>query len=44
MNGTAREAIGFYEKVSDAENLGVLTLGDMTASPDSPLPGAAKNL
>ncbi|SEJ29425.1 PhnB protein [Bhargavaea ginsengi] len=44
LNGTARDAIGFYEKVFDAENLGVLTFGDMPASPESPFPEDAKNL
>jgi PhnB protein len=44
LNGNAKEAIGFYEKVFDAENLGVLTFGDMPVSPESPFPENAKDL
>lgn len=44
LNGNAREAIGFYEKVFQAENLGVITFGEMPASPDFPLPEDARDL
>lgn len=44
LNGNAREAIGFYEKVFHAENLGVITFGEMPASPDFPLAEDAKDL
>lgn len=44
LNGNAREAIGFYEKVFHAENLGVITFGEMPASQDFPLPEDAKDL
>ncbi|MFP7298734.1 VOC family protein [Neobacillus niacini] len=44
LNGNAREAIGFYEKVFHAENLGVITFGEMPADPDSPFPEDAKDL
>lgn len=44
LNGNAREAIGFYEKVFHAENLGVITFGEMPTSPDSPFPEDAKDL
>jgi PhnB protein len=44
LNGNAREAIGFYEKVFQAENLGVITFGEMPTTPDSPFPEDAKEL
>ena len=44
LNGNTREAIGFYEKVFHAENLGVITFGEMPSSPDFPLPEEAKDL
>lgn len=44
LDGTAREAIGFYEKVFKAEVLGIITFGDMPANPEYPLPEEAKNL
>lgn len=44
MNGNAREAIEFYEKVFHAEKLGVITFGEMPTTPDSPLPEDAKDL
>lgn len=43
MDGNAREAIGFYEKVFNAENLGVITFGQMPSNPDFPLPEEAKD-
>ncbi|KOP81271.1 VOC family protein [Cytobacillus solani] len=44
LNGNAREAIGFYEKVFHAENLGVITYGEMLTTPDFPFPEDAKDL
>jgi len=44
LNGNAREAIGFYEKVFHAENLGVITFGEMPTTPDFPFPEDAKDL
>ncbi|KAF0818164.1 PhnB protein [Bacillus sp. ZZV12-4809] len=44
LNGNAKEAIGFYEKVFGAENLGVITFGEMPADPNFPLPEDAKDL
>ncbi|MCA0983468.1 VOC family protein [Halobacillus yeomjeoni] len=44
LNGNAREAIGFYEKVFHAENLGVITFGEMPTTSDSPFPENAKDL
>ncbi|WP_370222385.1 VOC family protein [Cytobacillus sp.] len=44
LNGNAREAIEFYEKVFGAENLGVITFGEMPADPNFPLPEDAKDL
>lgn len=43
-NGSTREAIGFYEKVFHAENLGVITFGEMPSTEDFPLPEDAKDL
>lgn len=44
LNGNAREAIGFYEKVFHAENLGVITFGEMPSNPDFAFPEEAKDL
>lgn len=44
LNGTAREAIGFYEKVFGAENLGVMTYGDMPAAPEFSFPEGSNDL
>lgn len=44
LNGNAREAVAFYEKVFQAENLGVITFGEMPADPEYPLPEEAKDL
>ncbi|MCM3707964.1 MULTISPECIES: VOC family protein [Cytobacillus] len=44
LNGNAKEAIGFYEKVFGAEKLGVITFGEMPADPNFPLPEDAKDL
>lgn len=44
LDGNAREAIGFYEKVFKAEVLGIITFGDMPANPEYPLPEEAKDL
>jgi PhnB protein len=43
MNGNAKEAIKFYEKVFDAEFLGMTTFGEMPANPEYPLPEEAKD-
>lgn len=43
LNGNAREAVEFYEKVFQAENMGVMTYGDLE-TPDSPFPEEAKDL
>jgi PhnB protein len=44
MNGDAKEAILFYEKVFNAERLGLITFGEMPANPEFPLPEEAKDL
>lgn len=44
MNGNAKEAIDFYEKVFNAEVLGILTFGQMPPNPEFPLPEEAKDL
>lgn len=43
LNGNSKEAISFYEKVFQAENLGVLTYADMPENPEFPLPEDAKD-
>jgi|SRR5690625_2745570 len=43
LNGEAREAIQFYEKVFEAENLGIITYVDMPENPDFPLPPETKD-
>ncbi|MEH7342390.1 VOC family protein [Bacillus sp. JJ1532] len=44
MDGNAKEAIGFYEKVFNAEVMGILTFGQMPPNPEFPLPEEAKDL
>lgn len=44
LNGNAREAVEFYEKVFDVKSQGILTFGDLPANPDFPLPENATNL
>ncbi len=44
MDGNARDAIGFYEKVFNAEVMGILTFGQMPPNPEFPLPEEAKDL
>ncbi len=44
LNGNAREAVGFYQKIFQAENLGVITFGEMPEDPEQPLPEKAKGL
>lgn len=43
-NGNGREAVEFYQKVFDAEVIGIQSFGQMPASPDMPMPEEAKNL
>lgn len=44
LNGNASEAVAFYQKVFQAENLGVITFGEMPQDPDHPLPEEVKDL
>ncbi|MBY0121988.1 VOC family protein [Bacillus sp. S/N-304-OC-R1] len=44
MDGNAKEAIDFYEKVFDAKILGIVTFGEMPANPEYPLPEEARDL
>lgn len=44
MNGNAKEAIKFYEKVLDAKLLFYTTFGEMPENPEFPLPEEAKEL
>lgn len=44
LEGNAREAVAFYEKVFQAENLGTITFGEMPSDPEYPLPEGAKDL
>lgn len=44
MDGNGKEAIRFYEQALGAKVMGVVTFGEMPASPDHPLPDAAKDL
>lgn len=44
MNGNAKEAIQFYEKVFDAQVLFSQTFGEMPENPEYPLPEEAKKL
>ncbi|RYL87090.1 VOC family protein [Sporolactobacillus sp. THM19-2] len=43
LNGNAREAIGFYEKVFHAEVLAVTTFGEMPVTADFSFPEDAKD-
>lgn len=43
FDGNAKEAIAFYEKALNAENLGVITFGEMPEDPNYPLPAEAKD-
>ncbi|MGG5252492.1 VOC family protein [Neobacillus sp. SM06] len=43
MNGNAKEAIGFYGKVLDAQVLFLQTFGEMPENPEFPLPAEAKD-
>ena len=43
MNGNGKEAVAFYEKALEAENLGVQTYGELPENPEFPLPDEAKN-
>src|SRR3954465_13459025 len=42
LDGNAKEAIQFYEKVFDAKVLFSQTFGDMPENPEFPLPAEAK--
>lgn len=42
LDGTAREAIQFYEKALGAKVEGLSTFGDMPANPNFPMPEEAK--
>ncbi|MEC0180933.1 VOC family protein [Paenibacillus peoriae] len=42
MNGNAKEAIEFYEKALDAQQLFVQTFGEMPENPDFPIPAEVK--
>ncbi|GLC89065.1 VOC family protein [Lysinibacillus piscis] len=44
LNGNAKEAIEFYEKVFHAENLGVITYGEIPTTPDFPIHEDTKDL
>ncbi|KAB2334538.1 VOC family protein [Cytobacillus depressus] len=44
IDGNAKEAIEFYEKVFNAEVMGILTFGQMPPNPEFPLPEEAKDL
>lgn len=44
LNGTASEAIAFYEQALGAEVLYKQTFGEMPENPEYPLPAEAKNL
>ncbi|SEM71920.1 VOC family protein [Lihuaxuella thermophila] len=44
LNGNAKEAIQFYEKVFDAKVLFNQTFGEMPENPEFPLPAEAKDL
>ncbi|MDQ0873340.1 PhnB protein [Paenibacillus sp. V4I3] len=44
MDGTAKEAIQFYEKALEAKVLFTQSFGEMPANPDFPLPAEAKEL
>lgn len=44
LNGTAKEAIAYYEKVLEGQLLFQQTFGEMPANPEFPLPEAAKDL
>ncbi|MBO8163329.1 MAG: VOC family protein [Brevibacillus sp.] len=43
MDGNAKEAIQFYEKVLDAKVLFYQTFGEMPENPDFPLPAEARD-
>ncbi|MFX3635929.1 MAG: VOC family protein [Candidatus Pristimantibacillus sp.] len=43
MNGSANEAIDFYENALDAKVVYVLRFGDMPENPESPLPPEKKD-
>lgn len=43
MDGTAKEAIEFYEKALGANVLFMQTFGEMPENPEFPLPEAARN-
>ncbi|WP_102346396.1 VOC family protein [Bacillus sp. Marseille-P3661] len=43
MDGNSREAIHYYEKVFNAEVLGIITFGEMPANPNFQLPEEAKD-
>ncbi|EHS58641.1 VOC family protein [Paenibacillus kribbensis] len=42
MDGNAKEAIEFYEKALDAQQLFVQTFGEMPENPDFPIPAEVK--
>lgn len=42
MDGNAKEAIEFYEKALDAQQLFVQTFGEMPENPDFPIPAEIK--
>lgn len=44
MNGNGKEAVKFYENVLDAENMGVMTYGDLPENPDFPISDEMKDL
>ena len=44
MNGNAKEAIQFYEKVLGAQVLFMQSFGEMPENPEFPLPAEAKDL
>ncbi|KRE31595.1 VOC family protein [Paenibacillus sp. Soil522] len=44
MNGSANEAIDFYEKALDAKVVYMLRFGDVPGNPESPLPPEKKNM
>lgn len=44
LNGNTKEAVEFYVKAFEAENLGMITFGEMPDDPNYPLPEEAKDL